>query len=234
MSGHDLAATVIALPGDRWLSSSSMQKAIRRGHSETALRAAMNLWTVDKRSFWRRLHVLACEDGGIACVEAVVKILTAHEAPAWRRRVGDLRVGLFLVKLMSEAVKSRLADQLYTLCDRAPELHRLRQELAQADDDRLAGYVLDDCLSLQQRLLSLWLVAGTKRLPSDNLPQRQGSPAEAADVLRDLHTPADLTEACIGVMSRTQWPLALFVPLLWQEVQKQPSRLSNEVVPLRA
>lgn len=232
MSGTDLSHSVTALPGDKWLCSSVMQKAIRRGHTETALRASINLWAQDRRSFWRRLHVLSVEDGGIACADTVVKILTVHEAPAFRKRVGDLRVGLFLVKATCEAVKSRLADQMYTICDRAPEYRSLRLELSNTSDSTLADYVLDVDLPLQRRLLSLWLVSGTKRLPSDHLPERQGSPQKAAELLRSLKAPADLTESCIAVMGRTQWPLALMTPVLWGEAKKQPLSVFHDPLPV--
>lgn len=232
MCGIDLSISVIPLSGDRWLASSCMQKAIRRGHTETALRAAMNLWASDRRSFWRRLHVISVEDIGVGCVDTVVKVLTVHESQVWRQRMGDLRVGLFLVKAMSEAVKCRMGDQLFSICSLSPECLGLRQELSGSDNETLAGYVLDDALSLEHRLLSLWLLAGTKRFPSEHLPLRQGSPGMVLDVLRSLPAPTALIESCIGVMHRTQWPLALFMPIFWGEVQKHASSLCVRHDPL--
>src|SRR5438067_1653384 len=81
------------LPVDQWLASSAMQKSIRRGEGDRAIRAAHTLWTEDRQNFWRRLHVAALEDIGIGDPDAVVKVLVATAAPAWRRRIGDLRVG---------------------------------------------------------------------------------------------------------------------------------------------
>lgn len=232
MAGHAIAASIKALPGDRWLSASAMQKCIRRSETETALRAAVTVWQQDRRSFWRRAHTTAVEDIGIASVDTVVKVLTAHEAPAWRRRMGDLRVGLYLVKQMCDAPKSRAGDQTYTICDRAPDLNNLRQELSHSHEETLSDFVLNDCLPLEQRLLSLWLIAGTRRLPSENLPQREGIPELAIEVLRSMEAPAALTESCIAVLFRTQWPLALFQPLLWREFQKQCPAIINETLPV--
>src|SRR5688572_29458860 len=94
------------MPGDRWLVASAMQKAIRRGETETALRAAASLWYAERQNFWRRLHVTACEDIGVGDVDAVSKVLVATASPSFRRQLGDLRVGLHLVRLLCEAVKS--------------------------------------------------------------------------------------------------------------------------------
>lgn len=226
MSGCDFSASITALPGDKWLAASSMQKAIRRGHTDTALRAAMSLWLQDRRSFWRRAQTISVEDVGPASPETVVKVMTVHEAPAWRLRVGDLRTSMFLIKLMSEAVKCRIAEQQFTICSLAPEYQNLRQELSSFNDDSLADNALDNAMPLQRRVLSLWLLAGTRRFPSENLPERRGSPGMAAEVLRGLNAPAALTESCLVVSYKTRWPLILFTPLLWTELQKQPHLLS--------
>src|SRR5271166_2480982 len=57
---------------DRWLASSALQKAIRRGDVLTAQRALRTLCRHDPRSAWRRLLVIACEDVGIGALHAVI------------------------------------------------------------------------------------------------------------------------------------------------------------------
>jgi len=218
---HDYNVLTEPFPCDRWLAASVMQKAVRRGHTETALRAAVTLWEADKQSFWRRAHTISVEDVGIGSPEAVVNVLTAHEAPAWRRRMGDLRVGLHLVALMCSVVKCRAADQMYTMCDRGPECQGLRRELAYAEDEDLAAYVADDSASLLRRLLSLWVLTGTRRFRSDYLPLRVGSPDKAVAALRNLDAPPGLIGSCIAVMNRTQWPLALMTPLICHAIKQQ-------------
>ena len=49
-----------------WLAMSLMQKAIRRGRDELALRAAATLLHVSPDRLWRRLCVTAFEDIGVA------------------------------------------------------------------------------------------------------------------------------------------------------------------------
>ncbi len=106
------------LVGDKWLLSSAMQKAIRRGDVEMAERAASSLWHQDRMSFWRRLHVAALEDCGVASTDVVISVLTATASSAWRRKVGDLRVGLYLVRLLCQSVKTRIADELVLQAER--------------------------------------------------------------------------------------------------------------------
>ncbi len=207
--------------GDKWLLSSAMQKAIRHGDVERAERAATSLWYQDRLSFWRRLHVVALEDCGVASTDVVIAVLTATASPAWRRRVGDLRVALHLVRLLCKSVKTRLADELLLQAERSSSYNKLRAHFANASDNLLIDYITDiDCL-LVERSLALWYLAGTKKFPSELMPQRKGSPEKAIEVLRSLAVPADLTESCISVLGRTQYALALFTPLVWQEVRKQ-------------
>lgn len=220
------------MPGDRWIVASAMQKAIRRAEVEVALRAAVSLWYAERQNFWRRLHIIACEDVGIGDVEAVTDVLTATSSPAWRRQVEDLRVGLFLVRKLCESVKSRAADELYLQLEKAKEHSHQRKYFAKASNELLVDYAADEQSSLAERSLAVWCLAGTSQFGSSSIPQRKGSPEAAAEVLRSLkNMPAGLVESCIGVMSRTQWPLALFLPFIWQAAQRSPIEVKKNRLP---
>ncbi len=219
--------------GDKWLLSSAMQKAIRRGDIERAERAAASLWYQDRVSFWRRLHIVALEDVGVASNDIVIAVLTATSSSAWRRKIGDLRVGLFLVRLLCKSVKTRIADELLLQAERSSSYSKLRKHFANASDNLLIDYVTDMDCSLVERSLALWYLHGTtKRLPSELIPPRKGNPEKAIEVLRSLSVPTELTESCISVMSRTPYPLALFTPLCWQEVHKQKTiKIRKNTIP---
>lgn len=229
-----IAETIPPAPmlGDRWLVSSCMQKAIRRGDAERALCAAVALWTADRQNFWRRLHVAAMEDCS-ANADVVVAVLTATANNAWRRRVGDLKAGLFLTRLLCESVKSRAADELFLLLERSSVYHDLGEQFAQADDALLIDRVLDEESLLAERALAVWYLCGTKKFTSDIIPQRKGSPEAAKKALRSLNAPDDLIESCIAVMNRTQWPLSIFQGLLWQAVQQQVDQLRIVHAPIK-
>src|SRR6202035_2197639 len=64
---------------DRWIASSALQKAIRRGDVNFALRAAYTCLAMDAASFWRGLPIIASEDIGLCDQEVTVPvILAAH------------------------------------------------------------------------------------------------------------------------------------------------------------
>lgn len=224
------------MQGDQWLLASAMQKAIRRGEINTALRAGYALWNIDRPRFWRRLHIVALEDTGVADIESLIQTLTATAQPYWRRKWGDLRVGLYLTQLLCRSVKSRMADSLFIQAQCSPAYATLRSDLINAPADHLADRAMDEDVPLVERALAVWFLAGTKKYPSDHLPVRVGDPDYASAVLSLLNVPHDLTHACIGVMSRTSWPLAIMAPLIWQYVEDQRTQAiirNEEIAPVQ-
>lgn len=211
---------------DRWISASVLQKAIRRGHTEYALSAASALWHHDRQKLYTRLVVIACEDVGAGNPALVADVLTAVSSSVWRRRVGCLRVALFITHQLCESIKSRIADDLYLQAERAPEYAALRARLAAADDETLASMVADEDAGLVERGLALWLQAGTRKFPSDVMSPRHGVVTDAIESVRALSAPVALVESSIAVVGRLSHPLSLFMPLIWQEVQKHRAELS--------
>lgn len=207
--------------GDQWLLVSALQKAIRRGEEETALRVGYTLWQIDRPRFYRRLHITALEDCGVADTDALIKTLTATAQPYWRRRMGDARVGLYLIRLLCWSVKTRMTDALFIQAERSPTYAALRLELVKASDDDLMGMIANEAASLTERALALWFLGGTKKYPSDHLPLRVGDPDRVVEVLSGLNVPQNLIHACIGVMNRTPWPLSIMAPLIWQFVDSE-------------
>lgn len=206
---------------DCWLASSIMQKAIRRGDNQNALRAALTLCTHDSRSFWRRLHIIALEDVGVASLDALIKTLTALSNGSWRAKNDDLKIGLYLITLLCGSTKLRLADEVYSIAGQALDYRVLRETLAKASDTLLADYALLQQNPLPERCLALWLLAGSKRYPHDNLTQRSGSLEAAFEVIQSLSVPDDLKTGCMKAAVKSQWPLALFTPLFYEEAQQQ-------------
>lgn len=216
---------------DKWLLSSAMQKAIRRGEYELAAQAAHGLWLADRQNFWRRLHVTSLEDVGIGDLEAVGQTLSATTAFAWRRKLGDLNVGLHLVKKLCASRKSRIADELLLYVERAPHLHDHRQNLTASSDEELASLVMGTA-AVETRCLAAWLLAGTRKYSSDFMQSRQGDPDHLVEAISTLKGQPDLVEACLGVMHRTQWPLAVFTPIIAESVQHELLKATEQKVKL--
>ena len=214
-----------SLSVDRWIASSSLQKGIRRADVKSAQRSALTFWLADKRSFWRRLGIIILEDIGIASPDVIVKVLAAINDPAWRAKQDDLKTALYLVRLMCATTKIRLADEVISICANAVEYRSYRTELGKADNQTLGDIALHTGSPLAQRALGLWFLAGSSRYRHDNLPIRAGSLDAAAEIMRSMGTPQDLSENCITMLNKSQHPLALLTPMLWVEVQKQPRPL---------
>lgn len=221
---------VTPLACDKWIASSAMQKSIRRGNVKLSLRAGFTLWQQDRASFWRRVHSIALEDVGVSAPDTVVKVLTAYANSAWRVKRNDLLVGLYLITLMCGAVKTRVADEVIAIIGNGLDLKRKREEFFFAENDILAGVVLDKTQSLPERALALWLLAGTCTYPHDNLPTRKGNIALAMDVLSHLSCHTDLTKATFAVLRKTQWTLALLTPLLYQEISEPPQPKQTTII----
>lgn len=217
---HNQFNDVKPLQVDKWLAASILQKAIRRNDVDTALRAAHSLWHQDKGSFWRRLHIISVEDVGVASVDGVTQTLFALNQSTWRRARGDLRVGLALTKRLCGSLKTRLGDEAYIIAHHAPELQSFRTEISGWNNQQLSDYVLNKKRDLLNRALCLWRLAGTKRFPSEHMDKNNGSLEAAYDVLIALGAPPALTSGCIGALTKTQWPLVLFTPLLWDGVKQ--------------
>ena len=100
-------------PKLKWLYSSALQKAIRRGHSEIAAMCAASLSAIDPGYCWRRLPIIALEDVGFGNKIACALVLEAAKSAAFRRKLGERQVLFFLLDELCTSVKDR------SLCDLA-------------------------------------------------------------------------------------------------------------------
>lgn len=216
--------------GDKWLLASAIQKSVRRGETERAERAAAALHTQDRRKLWQRLLVIALEDIGIGDPAVLVQVLRGVADTGWRRK-DDRQAALHLTRLLCGAVKSRLSDSVLMQAERSPEYVLLRDQLGIADTAQLQTAMADLSQPLPVRALAIWLLAGTRQYPSDNLPQRVGSVTSAADFIRAHTHHHELAQACIGVIKRLPWPMALHIPLIWQELHGIPVTVCQYQLP---
>ena len=119
--------SALPLPCDRWLASSALQKAIRRGEVLTAEPALRTLYRHDPRAAWRRLLVIACEDVGIASLPALLIAATGGaSARAGRERERDEAAALATARALAEAPKDRSSDLLLAIALHDPGLEAMR------------------------------------------------------------------------------------------------------------
>ena len=213
----DLFLTEV-IKADRWILASLMQKAIRRNDLHTALNAGSSLWTIDKNSFWRRLHTVAVEDIGIGDIPAVTECLTIYSQRSSRKTGDDLSAGLACIRMLCNAVKSRIGDELFLMIERGAAHHRQRIEYPLMATGQLREIVQSDA-KLGDKALALWLIAGTDRFPSDFLAKRKGDRLAVEETISSLDAPQSLKDVCLTTCYRTQWPLVLLQCLICQETQ---------------
>jgi MgsA AAA+ ATPase C terminal len=97
----------ITPPDQKWLVSSAMQKSIRRGGVDAAVRYALALHALDPRNFWHRLQVIALEDIGLANLLHAAMVIEGARSARFRQQLGELRALAACVTVLASSVKNR-------------------------------------------------------------------------------------------------------------------------------
>jgi len=113
-----------------WLAMSVLQKAIRRGREDLALRAAATLLRDAPEKLRRRIGCIAYEDIGVASLEAVGLATVALAGKRHRSALGgEWAVASCIVADLCRAPKCRGADDLLVVCELHPAHAKARAEL---------------------------------------------------------------------------------------------------------
>lgn len=226
------AASLKRIPiigADKWVICSGMQKSCRRGNEKLAASFALSLAYADRRMLWRRLLVTAFEDVGPANPQLVQEVVAAYKCPAARRAIGDTELAVHLARKMAASVKSRYLTETTFFIDLSQETASSRKCAEKAGNRKLLNIILDPGKQPHVRFTALWALAGTKAYPAKGFA-RTGDIEAAADALRQLSAPPDLTESCIAVLRDMPYPLPLLMPLasIIFEQQKPDLRVHRE------
>lgn len=104
-----------------WAAMSCMQKAIRRGCEDLALRGAATLLRDAPEKLWRRIGCVAFEDVGVASLDAVGLATVALAGKQVRAGLGgEWAVSSCIVSELCQAPKCRAADDLLMACELHP------------------------------------------------------------------------------------------------------------------
>ncbi len=214
-----------------WIAMSLMQKAIRRGREDLALRAAATLLRDSPERLWRRAGVIAFEDIGVADIAAAGKVVAALGGKAFRAKLGgEWAVASSIVSAMARAPKCRAADDLLMIVQRHPALEEARRTYATlATHDLLRIATGFD--PLPKRALALCYAIGTNRRPSDHLRPRGGEPQAAFDYLFDAGFPASAIEIAREGHFKIGEPLCNFLPILGSLLPPPPHELTDDALP---
>ena len=199
---------------DKWIASSAMQKAIRRGDVVTAQRAAATFHHADPRAVWRRLLIIAVEDVGIGSPEALIETALRASDPKLRRWMGgELTAILDTCQLLASSPKSRNADHLISTGVHDPALETVREECGGSSVQRRIEIVADRTRPLPERAIAAWHGCGLEAGREHRVGV--GDFAGLMRAFADLGVPTLLLDA-VGIAARkTREPIIITIPLLW-------------------
>jgi len=214
-----------------WIAMSAMQKAIRRGHEQIALRAAATLLHVSPERLWRRCGCVAFEDVGVADLDTVGIVTSALSGKRYRENLGgEWAVASYIVSRMVHSPKCRAADDLLMAAELHPIFTDARSELAAMSTQQLLALMIGD-EPLPVRALACWFAIGTDQRPSSHLSYRRGDPQAVFDILNEagcLHT---LVETAREGFRRTREVLAPFTVLLRPSRHSAHPMLADDEMP---
>ncbi len=214
-----------------WVAMSIMQKAIRRGREDLALRAAATLLQDAPEKLWRRIGVIAFEDIGVADLVTAGMIVAALGGKTFRAKLGGERqVARAIVAAMAQARKCRSADDLLMIVERHPALEEARRTYATLPTRDLLC-IATGSNPLPKRALALCYAIGTNRRPSDHLRPRAGEPQAAFDYLFERGFPASAIEIARVGHFKIGEPLCNFLPILGSLLPTPPHELTDDALP---
>ena len=196
-----------------WLAMSLLQKSVRRGRTELALRAGATLLQNAPDRLWRRIGLIAFEDVGLGCLSTVGLTVAALQGKRFRQAVGgDWSVASLIIAKLCAARKSRASDELLMALEALPSLGQTREEFAAMPNSRLRLYA-QKTDNLYHRALALVYLLGTDR-PGHPLPPHRGEPALGLDLLDELGVAPTTLAICREGLKKTGEALPLLVALL--------------------
>jgi hypothetical protein len=206
------APTVEPLRASSWVCASALQKALRRGDTDLALRAAASLLEQDAAKLWRRLAGIVFEDVGLGSVETIRLVMVATAGKGFRQQFGgEWAVASLLVEHMAAAPKCRASDDAYLAVSYHHELDELRGSLAGADLPELLSRIRERGALLGTSLAALH--ASGARWTG----QVAGKPADAAttfDAMCDAGADQEIVALAQQGFRKTREALPVLLPLL--------------------
>jgi hypothetical protein len=164
---------------------SCLQKAVRRGHEELALRAGATLLETTPDRLWRRCGCIAFEDIGVADLDTVGIVTAALAGKRFRASLGgEWHVASCIVSRMVQAPKCRAADDLLLAAENHPDFEDTRLVFAFRSTDDLIR-IATGADPPPMRALATWYAIGTGHRPSPRLSPKQGDPAAVFNALRE-------------------------------------------------
>ena len=205
---------------DPWVASSLLQKAIRRGNSELAERAAVSLYRSRGRGVWRRFAVIAFEDVGVGSVEALVETVANGTNPSLCTG-GDEPALRHVARLLAQAPKDRSTDYLISCAHSEAAFGEVQSRVGAMTIAQRLDIVGDAGATLIERAVAAFYSAGIEW--RDERRVGRGDIDGLMCTFRDLGVPPELLTATRIAAKITREPIAIMSPLLWLAASSDPA-----------
>ena len=204
---------------DGWLASSLMQKAIRRGETEVALRAGERLLELRGVAAFNRLIVTAFEDIGVGSEAAIAFTVAAGTDPQHRRSMGgNERAMMRVIERLSCAAKDRSADYLICSANLHPSLEHTRECVGRMTLKERIALATDISAPITERAVAAWYVSGLEW--EGELRVGAGDLRGLLDRFASIGVSTPLLNATAIAARRTKEPIVVMVPVLASALQQ--------------
>lgn len=206
----DAEASFNPLPCDRWIARSCLQKAIRRGNGELAVRALANLFLHGPKAVWRHLTIIALEDVGVADIPLLSRIIAAKFQHQTARRPGLLwKTCVDLTERLARSNHCQAICDLLLRVENDPALSPDRNELMEMGPSDWSESLFDPSATVERRAVAALCFGGFMDL------RGSADPSAVFEICSETGC-SELAEIARGAWKLSRNPMALLLPVVWQ------------------
>lgn len=203
--------SVEPLSASPWVAMSAMQKGIRRGDVDLALRAAATLLKTDPAKLWRRLAGIVFEDVGLGDLDCVRLVMATSAKSVRQHQGGDWPVAARVVTRMCEARKCRATDDTFLTVSHYHELDELRASQAGTDLKEHLSHIRERGAALGLSLSALH-ASGVRW--TGQVAGKATDAAATFDAMRGAGVNPEIVAVAEQGFSKTREALPILLPLL--------------------
>ncbi|WP_209349481.1 hypothetical protein [Pontixanthobacter sp. CEM42] len=209
---------------DKWVASSLLQKAIRRGQADFALAAGSFLHQLDPRIVWRRLPLIGWEDVSFGDLDACCNASQLARNKRLRTKLGgDWHTAAWFISRFCGAPKNRITDDLVTVLEHAPSAPAIISQVSKLDDGDLRRLLTPTDRCILRRAAATWLLCGTDKFPSEAMPARSGDLAAYFRYFARDSAASNLAVIGEAASKSTKTIFPALTAMLWEEWSENQS-----------
>ncbi|WP_435416860.1 hypothetical protein WAB17_08145 [Parerythrobacter aurantius] len=203
---------------DRWVASSLLQKAIRRGEADQAISAARYLCGGSLVGVFRRLNIIAWEDVSFGDIQGCLAVASLGSSARLRAKLGgDEHCLAWAISRLAAAAKCRVTDDLVTILEHGGSSSEYIASVASRSEEELRSLAWAPDRCQLRRTIAVWLLVGTDRFPSEAMPQRNGSADRFFEQSTADGMPTSLRKDGAKLCRSTNTIFPAVVAALWEE-----------------